>query len=477
MNSESLLYERVAGKMVDLIADGTMMVGSRVPSIRQLKEKLGVSASTVVKAYFELERQGLIESRPQSGFYVKAPTSFRLKEPQPSLTLTNPRKVNVATLTKIVYETAYNPKIIPLGAAIPGAEVLPCRQLAAIAAAISKEAGEKSVSYCFPPGNAELRNEIALRTATWNEPLVPDRVLITSGAMEALNLCLRATTKPGDIVAVESPTYFGILQAIEELGLLALEIPAHPREGISLALLREAIRREKVAACLFTTSFNNPMGACIPDENKKELVRILTKKRIPLIEDDVYGDLSFSKNRPKTAKSFDTEGNVLLCSSFSKTLAPGYRIGWVSAGKFHDRVVSLKFTNTVASTTLPQLVVAKFLHSGAYDRHLREIRGKFKLNLDRAAHTISQFFPQGTKISRPDGGFVVWVELPKTVSSLELYELALKRRIGITPGTLFSARKLYGNCIRLNLGNEWSDSIEKGIATVGRLCSELNSLS
>lgn len=298
----------------------------------------------------------------------------------------------------------------------------------------------------------------------------PDDIVTTCGTMEALNLCLRAVAKPGDTIAIESPTFYGILQA--SLGMRALEIPTHPRDGIDLDALEQAIKKNKVKACLLIPNFNNPLGCCMPDNNKKQLVEMLGRREIPLIEDDIYGDIYFGAARPKTAKAFDKEGLVLLCSSFSKTIAPGYRVGWTAPGRFKAQVEHLKSMNTIATATLPQMAVARFLESGGYDRHLRKLRKALATQVQRVTLAVRQYFPEGTRITRPTGGFVLWVELPKSVDSLELYRKALEKKISIAPGPIFSAKQKYQNFIRLSCGQAWSDSLEQALKTLGRLAGK-----
>lgn len=328
-----------------------------------------------------------------------------------------------------------------------------------MAAAISRLGG-RALSYDFPPGYAPLRHEIAKRSIEWGCRLSENDLVTTHGTMEALNLCLRAVAKAGDVIAIESPAFYGTLQIIESLGMKALEIPADPRDGIVLDALASAIRRQKVKACLFVLNYSNPLGSCMPDDNKKALVKLLSRREVPLIEDDIYGDLSFAATRPRTAKAYDKEGLVLLCSSFSKTLAPGYRVGWTAPGRFRPQVESLKFTSSMATVTAPQMAIAEFLQSGGYDRHLRKLRRKLMAQVQQMSNAVGRFFPNGTKVTRPQGGYVLWVELPRSVDSLELHRKALKAKISIAPGPIFSAKQRYKNFMRVSCGQVWSEKLE-----------------
>jgi DNA-binding transcriptional MocR family regulator len=278
--------------------------------------------------------------------------------------------------------------------------------------------------------------------------------------------------KPGDTIAVESPVFYGFLQILESLGMKALEIPTHPRDGISLDALEVAIRTHSIKACLLIPSFSNPLGSCMPEANRRQLVEMLTRVQIPLIEDDAFGELYFGDHRPKPAKAFDTEGIVLLCSSFSKDLAPGYRVGWTAPGRFKRQVELLKHSSTIANPTLPQLAIAEFLQNGGYDHHLRQLRKASAAQVQRVSQAIAQFFPKGTKVTRPTGGFLLWVELPQSVDSLQLYRQALQQKISIVPGPIFSTTQQYQHCIRLNCGYPWSSRIEQSLAVLGHLAAQ-----
>jgi DNA-binding transcriptional MocR family regulator len=352
-------------------------------------------------------------------------------------------------------------------------ELLPLRKLNAALAAVAREGVGPGGAYDELRGNVQLRRQLARRAVAWGAFLEEDDFVTTVGATEALQLSLHAVTKPGDIVAVESPAYFGLLRLVESSGLRAIEIPSDPRTGLDLDALEDAVRSAPVRAVLATPNFSNPLGARMPDENKERLVRMLTRRDIPLIEDDVYGDLAFDGTRPRAAKSFDTEGNVLLCGSISKTLAPGYRVGWVAPGKFRDAVEKLKFAYTVSSPTPTQMAVAEFLAEGGYDRHVRKLRRILAAQSSLYREAIAQHFPEGTRVSRPQGGFVVWVEMcaegSGQVDAVDLQRRALDRGIAIAPGTIFSARQRFAKCIRISTGHPWSPRIERAIATLGEL--------
>ena len=440
-----------------------------MPSVRRICSQHRISLTTAVQAYRSLENRGLVEARPKSGFFVQVRTRRLASEPLVSTPGTTAISVDVGSLQSRIFDAARMPEIVPFGAAYPGAENLPVAKLSRIMAAMARDAGARGVNYDMPPGSEKLRREIARRSPDRGLSLSPDEIITTCGGTEALVLCLRAVAKAGDVVAVESPTYFGVLQMIEEMGLKALEIPMHPQHGMNLDALERALRGRRVAACLAVLNFSNPLGSLMPDENKQHLVKILAKRDVPLIEDDINGGLYHRGERPHTAKAFDKKGQVMLCGSFSKTLAPGYRVGWVAPGRYYEKVKALKLTSTLATASLPQLAIAEFMANGSYDHHLRGLRSRFAEQIRQVSEAVIHAFPSGIKLTRPSGGFVLWIELPKKVSALKLHEHALAEKISIAPGPMFSASRGFRNFIRINCGHPWSKRMEQAIAVLGQL--------
>ncbi len=472
-SSKRLLYEQVAARIAALIESGTYPPGERIPSVRELSRQQGVSISTVLNAYLLLENRGLVEARPQSGYYVRAHLPERLPEPEISSPSPDPTQVGLRELIMMVLRDTLNPELVQLGAAMPNINLMPVDKLNRLTASLARQAGQHSHQYLLPPGLEELRVQIAQRAVAAGCDLSPNEIVITSGGVEAIDLCLHAVCQPGDIVAIESPMYFGTLQSLEVHRLRALEIPTHPREGISLEALRLALETNPVRAVLVISNFNNPLGSCIPDEKKRELVELLGRHEVPLIENDVSGELYFSDKRPLVVKAFDRKGLVMLCSSFSKDISPALRVGWVAPGRFRPVVEWLKFTNSAATATLPQMVVARFLESGGYDHHLRRIRREYDRNVALMSQAVMSHFPAGTRLTRPTGGFVLWVQLPEEVDSLELYKLALKEGITLTPGYVFSPTNQYRDFIRLNAA-DWSWPIERAIQRLGGLVAGMS---
>ena len=467
-NNTKTLYENVEARVHEMIESKTFRPGEKLPSIRALSRQLKVSISTVKTAYCRLEDKRIIEAKPQSGFYVvpkfpEIPDDPEIKEPE-----INPLDITKGELVMKIMTDVLDPKKVQFGAAIPDPDLIPSARLSQMIGAQAKRHSLESAQYSMPPGSRRLRVQVAKRLLKSGCTLNPEEILITTGATEAVFLALRSLCKPGDTIAVGTPLYFNFLRMIQELGLNIIEIPSSPREGISIEALSMAVRQNKIRACLVIANFNNPLGVTLSDEKKMELVNLLDENNIPLIEDDINGDLSFDDDRPSVCKGFDKTGNVILCSSFSKTIAPGYRVGWMSAGKYQKKIEQLKVITNIASATPTQLAVAEFLTNGGYDHHLRSIRRIYSQKTARMAEAVGEYFPEGTKVTRPKGGFILWVELPKGTDSMKLYSQCWQNNISIAPGSIFSTTDQFQNCIRLNAAF-WSKDKEPLIKKTGEL--------
>ncbi|MGZ9223433.1 MAG: aminotransferase-like domain-containing protein [Anaerolineales bacterium] len=470
-NSKILRYQELAERLAELIQHGTYPSGERIPSVRQMSEQQNLSISTVLQAYSLLERQGLIESRPQSGYYVRAPAEGRLPEPEISSPRRDPSLVSLHELVMMLMRDSSNPNLVQLGAALPHLDSQLLQKVNQIITKTLRHQGASAHQYHFPPGLEALRVQIARRMVNAGCNLSPNDILITSGGTEAIDFSLHAVCKPGDIVAIESPSYFGAFQTMEVHGLRALEIPTHPRDGISLEALEFAIEHNPIRAVFVISNFNNPLGSKIPDERKKALVELLAKHEIPLIENDVSGELYFGEKRPLVCKAFDTKGLVILVSSFSKDISPGLHLGWAAAGRYSSEVEWLKFTLS-PSPRLPQMVVAEFLEGGNYDQYLRRIRREYARNVELMSDAVMRYFPEGTRLTRPSGGLVLWVQLPENVDSLELYKIALQGGITLVPGHVFSATYQFSNFIRLNAA-AFNYSTERALERLGDMIKNL----
>ncbi len=466
------LYLQLADRIEEMISHGMFRPGDRIPSVRTTSTQHQVSVSTVLQAYTLLEDRRLIEARPKSGYYVRSPhTAYASTLQTPAVSRRIPPAKSLsrfAPLMELVHDVV-NPDFVRMGGAHPSPEVLPGRKLSRLMASLARQQNFSTISCDPAPGCQRFRTELSRRSLDWGCYLPPDDFVVTNGATEALYLALSAVAKPGETVIIESPTHYGVLNIMSQLGLKALAVPASPREGLDLQATRTVLQRQRVSAIVVVPNFCNPLGSCMPEVNRAALVQMAAEHEVPIIEDDVYGDLHFEGERPRCLKALDRTGSVLLCGSFSKTLAPGYRVGYISAGNFQDRVIQTKTAMNFCNAPLMALTVAEFLRNGGYEHHLRSLRRTFREQLILMREALAQAMPQRVKITDPQGGFVLWVELPQQVDALALFHEARKRHISIAPGHLFCPAGEYRHHMRISCGHLWSDRVGEAVKTLGQL--------
>lgn len=469
---DGLLYEALATRLAEAIGSGRVKAGERMPSVRTLSTSYKVSISTAVQAYRHLENLRLIEARPKSGFFAAhaRPAAPEPRESKP------PAAARFVVTPPIGYE--YNLALgdasnVALGALVTDAGLFPAARLSRLLASMARRHPQLAGLYGGPLGEERLRRAIARRALENGCSMAHDNILITNGCIEALNLALRAVARAGDTIALESPTYFVMLQMIESLGMKALEIPTHPRTGLSLEAFDLAThRRGAVTALMTTPSFANPLGAVMPEANRQALVAMCEARGVTVIEDDIYGDCAFDGTRPLPLKAWDRTGNVLLCSSFSKTLSPGLRVGWVEAGRHRDQVEVLKRIGTIFTAPLPQLAIAEFLESGGYDHQLRRLRRELQGRAARLVSLVAETFPAGTRLTSPSGGYVLWVELAPKLNTVDLFRRARSEGILLAPGAVFTNTNRFGNALRLSFGLPDVPRTEQAVARIGRMATE-----
>lgn len=463
------LYLRIADRMEAMIDSGSLRAGDRIPSVRHSSLQHQVSIPTVMQAYTLLESRRLIEARPKSGFYVRPRLSKSLREPAVSK-----RKPAVASLLGFasaisLIQDITDPKLVPLGAAIPGAGLLPEKKLAQLTASVMRRSTAASLQYDPAPGCLALRKELSRLSLDWGCGLDASDFIITVGASEALHLALLAVTKPGDTVLVESPTYYGTLNLLALLKLKVIAVPSSSGEGLDMAAVKNVLATHSVAAMLVIPNFSNPLGSLMPEANRRVLLGLAEKHNIPIIEDDIYGDLPHEGPRPHCLKSLDRNDHVILCGSYSKTLAPGFRIGYIAAGKHQPRVLELKNAFNLGGASLPAFTVAEFLRTGGYERHLRKLRDTFRHQVCKMRETVAATFPEGTRLSNPSGGFALWLELPGNIDVMPVFHEARAAGISFSPGPLFSPNGGFKNCLRLSCGSPWSPQIESAVGTLAKI--------
>jgi DNA-binding transcriptional MocR family regulator len=465
------LSEQIASHVQQLIDNGTMPSGSRLPSVRRASTMFGVSPGTIVDAYRVLQHRGRIQPRPQSGYFVRDHRVRPAEEPRP----TRPRlRIHDVPhrLAERLHAHARADNMIALGMAQPDRSLMPVEALTRQLHRSMRDGPARTIDYGPTEGTAELRTEIARRMLDTGCLVRPDEIVITNGATEAMYLALKATTRPGDVVAVDSPTYHGILDILCALDLRALPISTCSIDGISVPDLERALQTRRVAALVLVASFTNPLGGCLSDHGRARVAALARTHHITVIEDDVYGDLAFDGCHPPAIRSFDDTGRVIYCASFTKTLAPGFRVGWCVPGPAGDEVRRLKRKMNVATGVPQQLAIARYLATGGYARHIRKVQRAYMERTGLMIDHVSVSFPEGTRISRPLGGSVIWIELPDRFDALRLFEDAEALGISIAPGPLFTPDDAYRNCVRLNCANPWTTQIASAVSRLGMLLKE-----
>ena len=466
---DNFIYLRIAGIIEQQILSGTLRSGDKLPSLRTICREYGISQNSALSAYYHLESKMLIETRPQSGYYVKY---SRLRMPAVA---NASRPSGIASfgineqLVSRVYDSLGESCHLPLSLAAPANEFLPIAKLNKGLLQATRELKGSGVAYEKAQGNERLRRQIAQWAFNMEAQISHDDLITTSGCLNALSYSMMAVTEQGDTVAMESPVSFGMLQLAQALHLKVMELPTHPETGVDLNALEEAMKSGNIKACLLISNFSNPLGSCMPDEHKRTAAQLAEKYNVPIIENDLNGDVYFGSHRPKSCKTYDESGMVLWCGSVSKTLAPGYRVGWTAPGKFKEKVLRMKLYHAISCTTITQEVIAGFLETGRYESHLRKLRHTLHGNLMKFSAAISDYFPAGTLTSHPKGGFVLWVELPGDINTLELYETAIARKISFAPGRIFTMQTEYDNCLRLNYGLVWNQKLENDLKILGLL--------
>ncbi|MBV8647423.1 PLP-dependent aminotransferase family protein [Paludibacterium sp.] len=464
-------YLRLAAKLRGDIQQGRLAPGQRLPSIRAQARQQGVSLTTAIKSYEWLEAQGEIVAAPKSGFFVRArPQTARA----PRFPLFDPHATPVdnAALIAEVRRGAQDPAHVPLGTVMLSPALLPLTDLQLSLARAARRAPQSAAGYGQLAGEPALRQALCRHFAEDGMALAPEDLLITNGCMPALNLALTAVSRPGDAIAVPSPCYSGQLQLLASLGRRVVEIPCHAR-GMDLGRFAACLAAGDARVALLSGNHHNPLGFCLSPEDKQRVAQLAALHRTVVIEDDVFGECGHGGPRPLPIKAWDSDGWVIWCGSFSKTLAPGYRIGWCAPGRHLPALAALHLSGMLAVNTPLQLALADFLNRGAYRRHLRRLQPALAAQVDRLSEAVLRHFPAGAGLARPDGGYAVWVQLPDGQDGLALYRAARAQGIGLVPGAVFSARGLYGDCLRLNAGNPWEPRIDQAVATLGKLARSI----
>ena len=471
-SAPEFLYQQVIDFVERQEKSGVLRAGDKLPSLRKLSRQFGISVPTVKQAYIELERQGYICARPQSGYYLKAKQARTLMPMRAKWASCEPTEVSCRSLIEQVYDAVHLPDTIPLGISNPVCAHPPDKALARLMRSVLSRVSEKAVSYGPVNGDAKLRLTLALRYQEQGVDVNHQDMIITNGAQEALSIALQCIGKKGDVIAVESPCYFGLIELIESLGMKAIEVYTCTEDGVCINELAKVLDAHQVTACLFSTAINNPLGSMMTNDQRQSLVKLLESRDIPLIEDEVYSDIYFTDNRPIPAQLYSEKGLVLTCSSFSKTAAPGYRIGWLLPGKFEESAKRIKRAQSCSTAMLQQWTLTDYLLSGEYDRHLQVLRKTLRYNCERMRSLIAEHFPSEVCISKPQGGSVLWVRCRSHINTSEVFSKAIAHGVSFAPGEIFSPSGKYKNFMRISFGVKWSANVDEAVATLGRLVCE-----
>ncbi len=474
MKTTEFLYEKLATTLEDSIFNGILTYGDKLPSVRSAAKAHQVSASTIFQAYYALEAKGLVAARAKSGYYV----SYRqpIVKAEPEITLKSLPKISNITGDYIVQEmltVLTDETYQQLSRAIPSKEYLPSAKLNKCVKTVLKAESYNTTMYPNPQGNEELRKRIGLQLLKTGKSYAKEDIVVTSGCTEALILSLKETTEKGDIILTDKISYYGITQMIKSLGLKTILVPVSSSKGLDVDFVEKAVKKFNVKACLFTTNFNNPTGGILSTTDKKRLVDIVKTHKIPLIEDDVYGELYFGKNRPDTCKQYDLYGWVIYCSSFSKTLSPSYRIGYCIAGRFQKKIALTKRISSFGVSELPQQTLALFLRNGRYDNYLKNLRTTLHTNMLKYYKLIVSCFPKEIVFMPPKGGYVFWISFPDKFDGYQLFLAAKEKGISVIPGQVFSLQEAYKNHIRLSFAEPLDEKRIKAIKLVGNLAKKM----
>ena len=470
------LYENLANELTQRIQNGYFQPGDKLPSIRQMSQQHTVSISTVQEAYALLEENQMVEVRPKSGYYVVGKTVIP-EPPRVSRAKVKPLKVSRWDMVVNLLYSHESAGELAFGKGTPDVSGDTLKPMLKITQEISRRRDITLLTYDSLQGASELRLQIARIMIDSGCHIHPDDIVLTTGCQEALTCSMRSVAQAGEIIAIESPSYYGSMQTIQALGLKALEIPTHPETGISIEALEMALEQWPIKVLQVTPTGNNPMGYIMPDAHKERLVTLANQYDFTIIEDDIYGDLSYTYPRPRSIKSFDTEGRVIFCSSFSKTLSPAFRTGWCVPGRHIEQFKHMKYVSTACSSVLQPRVIAEFIAQGYYEKHLRKMRTQYVRGRDNMIECIARYFPEGTRMSYPQGSFLMWVELPAKVTVVALNEIIeTKHSISIAPGILFTATKKFENCMRLNFNNKDVKLVQGALEIIGaeakKLCEQ-----
>uniref|UniRef100_F4CBU2 Transcriptional regulator, GntR family with aminotransferase domain n=1 Tax=Sphingobacterium sp. (strain 21) TaxID=743722 RepID=F4CBU2_SPHS2 len=445
------------------IRKGIYQPGQRLPSVRDLKKMHHLSTTTVQHGYERLVSQGLVTSVPKKGYYVSEPITDLENTVYPivrdPIFVNNRFHTTSANLKRSVSE---------FNVAAPGDLLIPQKLLLRTMQQVIRDKSAGLLRYYDSNGLQDLKHKIINHAAIYRTIISPDELLITDGALQALYIALSSVCETNDVIAIESPCVFSVLEVARVLKLKVIEIPFTTKIGFDFDFLRKACLKNNVKALVITPNFHNPTGAMMTDEEKQSLLSIAQKHGLIVIENDIYGDLPFNGERPSTIRSFDESGSVMTYSSYAKTLAPGVRLGWLSTAHFMHRAEQIKFALGSTVSPIYQETVHRLLSNASYQRHIRSFRAQLAKNAQFTIDLLNECFPRGTQISDPKGGYNLWVKLPKHIDVDLFYRKCEETGIRFTPGDTFSFSIAFENHFRIVFSDKYSSKKIEAIKSIGK---------
>jgi len=440
-------YKKLAQLLIDQIHDGRLQQGQRLPSLRRLAQQHQVSLTTALNCYHRLEELGFASAQPQSGFYVASPLVQQQLPEQPQF---------VSSAQPAKFREPLQVLAGPLGVSQLAPELLPTQALQKSLRKASRQLAQQLHRYPDSQGESALRQALVEHFARYSFAFSAEQLVITNGCLDAVRTAVEVTTKPGQAVAVSSPCFNGLLQLLTQLGREVVEIPS-TESGIDIAQLEHHMQRGSIAACLLSANHMNPTGLCLSAEQKQRLAQLAKQYQIAIIEDDIFLELSQRREPPLPIKHWDSHGYVLWCGSVSKTLSAGLRLGWCLPGRYLERYKQMRRWQNFGVSSPIQFAIADFIRSQNYHRHLQLLRPKLAQQICLYRQLLSERLPDSARISCPEGGLVLWLQLPG-LDSVLLAKLAQQLAIDLRLGVEFTSRTLYQDFLRLNCGWPLVDS-------------------
>ena len=382
--------------------------------------------------------------------------------------MTEPQTFRAAGRLIDFMRQADEPGLINLAAGVPSLDALPADELRAAFNRGCEREGAKMFAYQHPEGDRPLRQYLAARLNARGANLRGEQLVTVTGCTQGLQLLLSVLVKPGDIVAVEAPAYYGLLELLSVAGVRVLPLPVADGDGIDPAQAGPLLARWKPRCLIVCTALSNPSGATVPETNRKRLVEICRTHGVRLIEDDIYGEL-VDGGAPKTMLAWDDGSTVSYVTSFSKSVSPGIRVGVCVPGSLHEDYAARKCQQDLHSAVTSEVMLREFLESGALDPHLARLRERNCHRRTIALDAIARSFPAGTRVTPPRGGYMLWAEMPRTLDLAAVRDAARAERIVFAGGAVFFTQPPEKTCLRLNCAKATEEELLHGLTTLGAI--------